>query len=268
MYIQFPFTLKQFLILKIVITKQNFTEAASFLYISQPAISKQLKKLEKDCDMIFLKFKNKNLVLTKTGQIVFQYVERILYICEESYRILKELKTGLEADKALLKTTLAKYQEDHKLLLQLDSLIKIPNYEYHESLHALFGKVYGLRYIRLNNAFYEDLKATGLQIIQDEGIRSEIVSLFENNYNLLENYLANERSVNEVTRPYYLENFTNLDFHDSATPLDFKKIWSDPVYQNIVHYRIITLEFNQLTEYANTINTINNLVTSIDRYIN
>ena len=94
MYIQFPFTLRQFLIFKIVIVKQNFTKASRLLYISQPTISKQMKKLEKDCNMIFFKYNNKNFFLTRDGQIFYQYIERILYICEESYRILKEIKIG------------------------------------------------------------------------------------------------------------------------------------------------------------------------------
>ena len=94
MYIQFPFTLRQFLIFKIVVIKQNFTKASRLLYVSQPTISRQMTKLEKDCNMVLLKYKNKNFFLTRDGQIFYQYIERILYICEESYRILKEIKIG------------------------------------------------------------------------------------------------------------------------------------------------------------------------------
>jgi len=181
---------------------------------------------------------------------------------------LQELKTGMEADKTLLEITLIDYKSDHKALLILDSILKFPDYLYTKSLDTLFGKVYGLRHVRLNNAFYEDLKASGLQIIHDENLRSTIVNLFENNYKLLGTYIEQERSVNQVTRPYYLEHFSALDFQDSATPNDYKKIWNDPVYKNIVHYRIITLEFNQLTEYKKTIDAIEELVNQIENYRN
>lgn len=42
-----PFTLQQLRILKAVATEQNFTKAAELLYLSQPSLSKQIKKLEK-----------------------------------------------------------------------------------------------------------------------------------------------------------------------------------------------------------------------------
>lgn len=181
---------------------------------------------------------------------------------------LKELKAGIVADKQLLSATLKDYKTDHKALKILDSLLKRADHPYSPGLDSLFGKVYGIRYIRLNSAFYEDLKTSGLQIIQDEKIRSTIVNLFENNYEIIETYLANERSVNQVTRPYYLENFFDLDFQDSATPNDYDKIWQDPKYKNIVHYRIITLEFNQLTEYPKAIDAIDDLMSQINNYIN
>lgn len=182
-------------------------------------------------------------------------------------RVLKELNNGLEKDKELLVTTLEKYRSDHKELLTLDSLLKIPDYSYSEDLHPLFGAVYGIRYVRLNQAFYEDLKSNGLHLIQDENIRSEIVNLFENKYKLLDTYLSNERSVNQIIRPYYIENFTELDFHDSASPSDYGKIWKDPVFKNLLHYRIVSLEANQLTEYLNTINLIEALTDKIDFYL-
>jgi len=42
-----PFTLQQLRILKAVATEKNLTKAAKILYLSQPALSKQIKTLEK-----------------------------------------------------------------------------------------------------------------------------------------------------------------------------------------------------------------------------
>jgi hypothetical protein len=106
-----------------------------------------------------------------------------------------------------------------------------------------------------------------LQILNDKNLRVSIVNLFETNYKLLNGYLENEQSVNQVTRPYYLENFTDIDFQDSANPIDYQRIWADPYYKNIVHYRIITLNFNQLTEYKNTIKDINDVINAINLYL-
>lgn len=99
-YIKFPFTLQQLLIFKIVIIKQNLTKASETLYISQPSLSKKLKRLENDCSLTFLNRKKKKFFLTENGRIFFQYLERVLDMCEESYRILEELKI---ADRGNLK---------------------------------------------------------------------------------------------------------------------------------------------------------------------
>jgi hypothetical protein len=186
---------------------------------------------------------------------------------KKEIRILTELKTGLEADNTLLQTTLKKYTQDHKQLNTLDSVLKLEDHPYSKSLNSLFGKVYGIRFVRVNSAFYEDIKSSGLQIIRDDAIRSKIVNLFENNYKFLDGLLEFEKNVNEVLRPYYLANFTNIDFSESAHPIDFKKIWGDPYYKNIVHYRIITLQSNHLKNFKNTIDAIEAIVNEINNYL-
>ena len=89
-----PFTLQQLRILKAVATEKNFTKAAEMLYLSQPALSKQIKTLEKNLDIVLINRKKNKLSLTENGKIFFQYSERILALCEESCRALIDLKNG------------------------------------------------------------------------------------------------------------------------------------------------------------------------------
>ncbi len=89
-----PFTLQQLRILKAVATEKNFTKAAELLYLSQPSLSKQIKKLEKNLDTILLNRENNKLSLTESGKMFLQYSERILSLCEESCRALIDLKNG------------------------------------------------------------------------------------------------------------------------------------------------------------------------------
>jgi DNA-binding transcriptional LysR family regulator len=89
-----PFTLQQLRIFKAVATEKNFTKAAELLYLSQPSLSKQIKKLEKNLDTILLNRENNRLSLTESGKTFLQYSERILYLCEESCRGLIDLKNG------------------------------------------------------------------------------------------------------------------------------------------------------------------------------
>nr|WAK84971.1 rubisco operon transcription regulator [Amicula sp. isolate GU52X-4 cfCalB7] len=89
-----PFTLQQLRILKAVAMEENFTKAAEGLYLSQPALSKQLQVLEKNFDSFLVDRENNKIFLTENGQILLEYSERILALCEESCRTLIDLKNG------------------------------------------------------------------------------------------------------------------------------------------------------------------------------
>jgi DNA-binding transcriptional LysR family regulator len=89
-----PFTLQQLRILKAVATEKNFTRAGDLLYLSQPSLSKQIKILEKNLDIQLIDRENNKISLTENGKIFLQYAERILALCEESCRVIIDLKNG------------------------------------------------------------------------------------------------------------------------------------------------------------------------------
>jgi DNA-binding transcriptional LysR family regulator len=89
-----PFTLQQLRILKAVATEKSFTKAAKLLYLSQPSLSKQIKTLEKNLDILLINRENNKISLTENGKVFLQYSERILSLCEESCRALIDLKNG------------------------------------------------------------------------------------------------------------------------------------------------------------------------------
>ena len=89
-----PFTLQQLRILKAVATEKNFTKAAEVLYLSQPSLSKQIKTLEENLDVLLLNREKNKISLTENGKIFLQYSERILALCEESCRALIDLENG------------------------------------------------------------------------------------------------------------------------------------------------------------------------------
>ena len=89
-----PFTLQQLRVLKAVATEKNFTKAAEVLYLSQPSLSKQIKTLEKNLDILLINRENNKISLTENGKVFLQYSERILALCEESCRALIDLKNG------------------------------------------------------------------------------------------------------------------------------------------------------------------------------
>ena len=89
-----PFTLQQLRILKAIAAEKNFTKAAEELYLSQPSLSKQIKTLEKNMEILLINRDSNRISLTENGQVFLEYSERILALCEESCRALVDLKNG------------------------------------------------------------------------------------------------------------------------------------------------------------------------------
>nr|WDA99048.1 LysR transcriptional regulator [Gronococcus sybilensis] len=87
-----PFTLDQLRVLKAITVKGSFREAAKSLYVSQPAISLQIQNLEKQLNVALFDRNNRNAQLTEAGEILLEYGERILALCEESCRAIEDLQ--------------------------------------------------------------------------------------------------------------------------------------------------------------------------------
>lgn len=89
-----PFTLQQLRILKAIESERSFTKAADILYISQPSLSKQIKKLEESLSVCLINREKHRISLTENGLVLVEYSERILALCEEGCRALMDLQNG------------------------------------------------------------------------------------------------------------------------------------------------------------------------------
>ena len=74
----------------------SFTKAASDLNISQPAVSIQVKELERSLDTTLLIRLRSGVSLTDTGETVFDYTRRIFTLADEMTNAIQDL-TGLES---------------------------------------------------------------------------------------------------------------------------------------------------------------------------
>ena len=90
----FPFTLKQLKIIQAIRIKNkiNINIAAESLYLSQPAISSQIRKLEHNISSKILLRKKKQINFTPEGELVLDYANKILDLCEEADKALLYLK--------------------------------------------------------------------------------------------------------------------------------------------------------------------------------
>ena len=74
----------------------SFTRAAGDLNISQPAVSIQVKELERSLDTTLLVRMRSGVSLTDTGETVFDYTRRIFTLADEMINAIHDL-TGLES---------------------------------------------------------------------------------------------------------------------------------------------------------------------------
>ena len=116
----------------------NFTKAAEELYISQPAVTKNIKELETELDAkLFDRLSNK-VALTEAGRIVFDYAEHVLELDKKltfdlstlKQKYAGQLKLGASTTigQYILPSILAKFHEQHTdiaLVLLNDNIEKI-----------------------------------------------------------------------------------------------------------------------------------------------
>jgi DNA-binding transcriptional LysR family regulator len=72
---------------------KNISHTAESLYISQPAVSKSIKKLETILDVKLFSRGSKGVTLTTEGQIFYEYIQKALHIISDGENLLTELKS-------------------------------------------------------------------------------------------------------------------------------------------------------------------------------
>ena len=75
---------------------KSFSKAADKLYLTQPTISNHIHLLEKELGTILFNRTNKNITLTRAGDILYEYAISILNKKEHAYFSLNEFKGKIE----------------------------------------------------------------------------------------------------------------------------------------------------------------------------
>jgi DNA-binding transcriptional LysR family regulator len=69
--------------------EKNITRAAEILYVTQPAVTMQIKALERYLEVALFRKRGKFLELTREGNTLFEYAERLFAIVDEMEHVLK-----------------------------------------------------------------------------------------------------------------------------------------------------------------------------------
>ncbi len=87
-------SLRNLKLVNVIVKEGSVTKASEKLYLSQPALSHQLKKLEEEIGLKVFNRLNKKLVLTDVGQILYSNSEKILVSISLLNSELEEIKKG------------------------------------------------------------------------------------------------------------------------------------------------------------------------------
>ena len=102
-----PFRLRVF---RIVAEELSFTRAAERLFLTQPAVTMQIKNLEEDLGLRLFDRTGQRIALTPAGEVLQEYARRIAALCADAERDLGALKGETRGRLALgASTTIAQY---------------------------------------------------------------------------------------------------------------------------------------------------------------
>ena len=69
----------------------NISKAAARLYISQPAISKSIRKLEENLEVSLFSRNSRGVQLTEEGELLYHYVQNAFYSLEKGETQIKKI---------------------------------------------------------------------------------------------------------------------------------------------------------------------------------
>ncbi len=172
----------------------NISTASRQLYVSQPAVSKSIKKLEELTGCTLFIRSSKGVALTSEGHILFDYVKNGFEYLDSGERVLKKIRnreTGLI--KVGISTTLCKY-------------ILIPHLEEFHAEHP------GIKISIINRTSGETLN-----LLKQGMIDFGIISLPENTSNLVCHELMSIKDIFVVAKAYQhlvkRQSLTSLQIH-------------------------------------------------------
>ncbi|RYD06237.1 hypothetical protein N752_04930 [Desulforamulus aquiferis] len=126
--------LYQFQVFKMVADKKSFSGAAQALFISQPAVSLQIKTLENHFGTRLFHRDKQQVTITETGRILYHYVDNILSLIDQAHKDISKFVGSVQGPLALgASFTLGEYVIPkilgafHKEFPQVKAVLQITN---------------------------------------------------------------------------------------------------------------------------------------------
>lgn len=147
---------------KTVAELENITKAAETLYISQPALSKAIAKLEKSLDVTLFERRKGRISLSAMGKVYYEYVSSAFHVLETGEKKLQELKEKTGDSVAIGSPVAGVLHELIYNFLRSGDLVQIHQFFYEEHIlesELLSGKLdFAVTPITIENSEIEQIK--------------------------------------------------------------------------------------------------------------
>lgn len=89
-----------------VANKKSFSKAADMLFISQPAVTSNVQKLESELGVTLINRKTKNISLTEGGKLFYRYAVELINIYDKAEYALSGYKNNIEGTLEICASTI------------------------------------------------------------------------------------------------------------------------------------------------------------------
>lgn len=154
-----------------IVKSGSYRKASEILYISQPAISASIKKLEQELNIEIFDKKSYRAILTNDGKEFYEKAKKVLESFEKLEDFGKSLKKGVESEikvaidpvfdiskiLSILNNTI-KFYPSTKLTLEVDYMDNVVDYIRHKNFDIIICPINNIQHLDLEKEFIEEIK--------------------------------------------------------------------------------------------------------------
>lgn len=205
----------------------NISKAAESLYISQPAISKTIVRLEDNLNVKLFKRNSRGVSLTEEGEVLFRHVQEAIHHIEEAENALQKMKDyhighlDIGASTTLCRYILLPYLK--KFMEEFPNIqINLKNQDSAKNIQVLEAQDIDIALVAIPKHLSPNQKVILGQEVEDIFVASpkyieNLKALHGNNFSLFQNATVMLMDDKNVSRHY-------IDMYIRENQLDFKQV--------------------------------------------
>ena len=205
----------------------NISKAAESLYISQPAISKTIVRLEDNLNVKLFKRNSRGVSLTEEGEVLFRHVQEAIHHIEEAESALQKMKDyhighlDIGASTTLCRYILLPYLK--KFMEEFPNIqINLKNQDSAKNLQVLDAQDIDLALVAIPKHLSPNQKVILEQDVEDIFVASpkyieNLKALHGSDFSLFQNATVMLMDDKNVSRHY-------IDMYIRENQLDFKQV--------------------------------------------